>query len=345
MFQVSIHDIENILRDYGVLSKPVSFTELQRYFYEKNDAKSKEVRLIIKVELSDGMPLVMRFKNEHDVTLELIEKQSGFAELLLENGIPTPVQYKSAGHFAKQYVINGYEVMVTVEEYVDGEIKCVDLELAKETGRLLARTHAIAKKYNVHVENKVLFDAFDENDLFSVNAFYALKDQIRDEDKTLFQSIMEKYREYMKILEPLKKEPRYAVQGDISICNLYLTANGDLGIFDFNRCGDNYLFCDAVMQGVFEARLMDYPKEHTKADEDDYFTAFLEGYQENCPFSDEQKNRLPYLCAIISAFWSADMIWNDDSLKNKVKKGNHAAVHKWLEVIYERIKPRQDKVM
>lgn len=39
------------------------------------------------------------------------------------------------------------------------------------------------------------------------------------------------------------------------------------------------------------------------------------------------------------------MIWNDDSLKNKVKKGNHAAVHKWLEVIYERIKPRQDKVM
>lgn len=64
-----------------------------------------------------------------------------------------------------------------------------------------------------------------------------------------------------------------------------------------------------------------------------------------CPFSDEQKNRLPYLCAIISAFWSADMIWNDDSLKNKVKKGNHAAVHKWLEVIYERIKPRQDKVM
>ena len=47
MFQVSIHDIEDILRDYGVLSKPVSFTELQRYNYEKNDAKSKEVRLII----------------------------------------------------------------------------------------------------------------------------------------------------------------------------------------------------------------------------------------------------------------------------------------------------------
>ena len=92
------------------------------------------------------MSLVMRFKNEHDVTLELIEKQSGFAELLLENGIPTPMQYKSAGHFARQYVINGYEVMVTVEEYVDGEIKCVDLELAKETGRLLARTHAIAQK-------------------------------------------------------------------------------------------------------------------------------------------------------------------------------------------------------
>lgn len=187
----------------------------------------------------------------------------------------------------------------------------------------------------------MLFDAFDENDLFSVNAFSALEDRIRDEDKILFQSIMEKYREYMKILEPLKKEPRYAVQGDISNCNLYLTANGDLGIFDFNRCGD----CDAVMQGVFEARLVDYLKEHTKADEDDYFTAFLEGYQENCPLSDMQKNMLPYLYAIISAFWSADIIWNDNSLKNEVKKGNHASVHKWLEVIYGRLKSRQDKVM
>lgn len=57
----------------------------------------------------------------------------------------------------------------------------------------------------------MLFDAFDENDLFSVNAFSVLKDQIQDEDKTLFQSIMEKYREYMKILEPLKKELRDAV--------------------------------------------------------------------------------------------------------------------------------------
>lgn len=86
---------------------------------------------------------------------------------------------------------------------------------------------------------------------------------------------------------------------------------------------------------------MDYPKEHTKADEYDYFTAFLEGYQENCP----QKNMLPYLCAIISAFWSADIIWNDNSLKNEVKKGNCASVHKWLEVIYGRLKSRQDKVM
>lgn len=345
MFQVSIYDIENILSDYGVLSKPVSFAELQRYDYKQNDAKSKEVRLIIKVELSDGMPLVVRFKNEHDVTLELIDKQSEFAELLLKSGISTPMQYQSAGHFVRQYVINGYEVMVTVEEYVDGEIKCVELELAKKTGRLLARTHAIAQQNHFHVRNKVLFDAFDENDLFSVHAFSALEDQIQDEDKYLFQSIMEKYREYMKNLEPLKKEPRYAVQGDISNCNLYLTANGDVGLFDFNRCGDNSLYCDAVMQGVFEARLMDYPEEHTKADESVYLTAFLEGYQEIRPFTDVQKNMFPYLQAIISAFWSADIIWNNNSLKNEVKKGNHTAVRKWLEVIYERIKLSQDKVI
>ena len=39
--------------------------------------------------------------------------------------------------------------------------------------------------------------------------------------------------------------------------NLYQAASGEIGVFDFNRCGDNNLFCDAVMQAVFEARLMD----------------------------------------------------------------------------------------
>ena len=64
----------------------------------------------------------------------------------------------------------------------------------------------------------------------------------------------------MNILSPLKECKKYAVQGDISNCNLYQNASEEIGVFDFNRSGDNILFCDAVMQAVFEARLMDYPK-------------------------------------------------------------------------------------
>lgn len=64
-----------------------------------------------------------------------------------------------------------------------------------------------------------------------------MESTLENENKVLFDKIVNKYNAYMEILSPLKKYPR-AVQGDISECNLYLTSFGELGIFDFNRCGD-----------------------------------------------------------------------------------------------------------
>lgn len=54
MFKVSPSDIQPILKDFGILSKVFSITELQRYYYEKNNPESKEVRLIDKVVLTNG---------------------------------------------------------------------------------------------------------------------------------------------------------------------------------------------------------------------------------------------------------------------------------------------------
>ena len=53
MFTISLHDNEMILNDHGIKSKAVSFAELRRYYYEYNNPDSKEVRLIVKVELDD----------------------------------------------------------------------------------------------------------------------------------------------------------------------------------------------------------------------------------------------------------------------------------------------------
>lgn len=153
----------------------------------------------------------------------------------------------------------------------------------------------------------------------------------------MYDKIVQKYNACMDILAPLKSQPRYAVQGDISDCNLYQTRSGEIGIFDFNRCGDNNLFCDAVMQAVFEARLMDYPDGSNCGMEEEILASFWKGYRSVRDFSEEQQNWYPYLYAIIDAFWSSDIKWNEDSLTNAVKNGDMEKTREWLETIWMRL--------
>lgn len=337
MFEISQSIVKGILQDYGVIAEINDIIELQRYHYEKHDPNSKEVRLIVKVILNGASPVVIRFKNENDVTLDLIEQQAQFAETLLKNGIITPKQYKVQGVHAKWYSIGGYDVIVTVEQFVENEIKIVTPEIAAKTGQLLAKMHKIAEQNQLHVNNGVLFDPFASNDLFAYDKFLDLEPSLDGECKELFGKIVAQYDAYMEILAPLKKHPRYAVQGDISDCNLYLDASGEIGVFDFNRCGDNILYCDAVMQAIFEARLMDYPEEKSADYESQILAAFWKGYHSIHPFSEEEQRYYPYLYTIIDAFWSFDLYRNDDSLFNAHKANNTEGVRKCLSIIYDRI--------
>lgn len=337
MFKIFLPDIKQILHDFKITSKVSSFIELQRTDYEKENPDSREVRLIDKASLADGSSVVIRFKNENDVTQELVEKQSRFAEMLRTNGISCPRQYRANDNFAKCYSMNGYDVIVTVEEFVDGELTCVTPEIAEKTGRLLAQTHNIAERNHFHVKNPVLFDPFTRNDLFAFTEFKLAGENLADDCLPLYQKILDKYSEYMQILSPLQDEPRFAVQGDISICNLYQLNDGNLGIFDFNRCGDNNLYCDAVMQAVFEARLMDYPQGYGEEYSDKILLSFLSGYQSERPFSSSQQKLFPYLYSIIDAFWASDIVWDDNSLLKEYERKNTTAVHKWLEEILKRL--------
>ena len=338
MFVVNRTDIDNILKDFGISLITKCISELQRCDYEQNDYDSEEeVRLIVKAEFELDLPLVIRFKNETGVTLEIVESQCRFADELRKNGIITPYQHQSNEAFAKWYKINGYDVIVTVEQFVENEIKVVDAITAEKTGELLAKMHNISEERNLHVDNRVLFDPFAANDLFDYEAFKSLESALDDNEKMLFDSIVQKYNAYMDVLAPLKKQPRYAVQGDISDCNLYQTSSGQIGIFDFNRCGDNNLFCDMVMQAVFESRLMDYPDDSNDDIGTKVLTSFLRGYCSVRDFSEEQQRWYHYLYAIIDAFWSSDIKWNDDSLTNSIKNGDMDRARKWLETIWQRL--------
>ena len=323
-------DVERVLRDYGIPETLRDFSELQRYHYERYDPDSREVRLILRLRLEGRAPLVLRFKNEEDVTQALLESQCRFAQTLRENGIPTPRQYRAESCFTRWYRIGGYEVLAALEDFAEGQITVVDAAAAEQTGALLARTHRIAETLDLHVENRVLFDPFAENDLFDVEGFRSVGPALSGEDKVLFDRILAKYDAVMDRLAPLRQAPRYAVQGDISDCNLYRTPSGEIGLFDFNRCGDNVLFCDAVMQALFEARLMDYPEELGPEREPRILAAFWRGYRSQRSVSPEEERLLPALCAVIRAFWSMDIRWREDSLLNAHENGDLPTVRRRL---------------
>ena len=331
MFTITKEDISSVLEDFGITSKVIGFTELQRYHYEKANPASKEVRLIIKVDLDNGQPFVIRFKNEKDVTLDIIHAQSQFANLLADRHVETPAIYMTNGQYARWYSINGYDVIVTVEAFVAGELRIVDEGIAKKTGSLLARMHNIAEQADFHVQNDVLFDPLKRNDLFSFHDFELNKDFLVTLDEALYKSIVWEHAHVFQKVRIFENEPRYAVQGDIS--DVYRNRL-------INRCGDNVLYYDAIMQAIFEARLMDYPNEIAGKQEGVILSAFLKGYHQERPFTNEQREVFPYLYALVSAFWSSDIKWDKNSLCHAVEAGDAETAHQWLKEIYSRILSR-----
>lgn len=74
------------------------------------------------------------------------------------------------------------------------------------------------------------------------------------------------------------------------------------------------------MQAVFEARLMDYSEECRQNSEQIILPAFLKGYDSERPFSALQKKLMPYLYAIIYAFWAAYTLWGEGGLQTAADK-------------------------
>lgn len=317
MFKVTLLDIRKILNEYQINEKATAFYELQRYDYTENNT-SKEVRLITKVTFDNRSSVVIRFKNESNITKDMIEAQCNFAEMLLNKGIITPHNYSINGKYANVYNIDNYNVIVTVEDFCDSEVKVVDKKIAYMTGELLGKMHNISEQADMHLHTKTMFDPFDKNELFDISVFFENKDKLRLIDTALYDDIANITNSYLKKISIFKSEIRYAVQGDISLCNLYISSKGQLGVFDYNNSGDNILFFDAAMQAFFEATLMDY-KDFSSDREQSILSSFLNGYNHIRPFTNKQKEVFPYLYAILTAFEIGKMCYSDGNLKYLIR--------------------------
>lgn len=330
-------ELRAILDEFGITAEITGREDLLRYNYKKYDPDSEEIRLILRADLNGRTPVVIKFINEYEYPTRLIEEQAAFSEHLRECGVPTARRYMCGGVRCVERVIDDARVDVTVEDFETGEIKLIDRDNIVKIGALLAHTHDIAERDDCHADGPVLFDILKENDLMGYDRFSEQMKKLTGAALERAQQIERLYLERMARLEPLRARPTYATQGDISDCNLFVNAAGEIGMFDFNNCGENRLFVDAIMQGVFEARLMDYAEPIAFDESRELFRAFMRGYTAVRPLSDEDRVLLPDMWAVINGMWLGDIAFMDDSLAKSMERGDMDAVMKRLDWAYERL--------
>jgi len=331
-FLPTIPQIGDLLALFGIQQMPVSVDELLRYDCTAEELSEKQFRLILKLSFAETRPLVMKFRgggDERDRRF-VIEAQTVFADLLYKNGIPTS-QYRRCGPwFTCTYDWNGYHTVVTLEDFCEHRIAAIDEEISYKTGRLLAQMHTVSEENRCHVPNRVIMDVFGENDFFDFAEFEVLGKKMSGAQLQKHSEICRIYAEKAAVLTPLKGRRVYAVQGDMSIDNIYRMKNGGIGVFDFNCSGDNILFCDAVMEAWFLAHNMDYAEPLTEALSDHLAAAYLRGYHEIRPFTDVEKQMIPPLYAIATAFDGR----MTDRLAQAIEDGNTDEVRCVLDLIY-----------
>lgn len=316
-FAVTAREIEYVLRIFGQEGKVKNWREISRYRYRSDE--EKQVRLILYVKLDNDNAYILKFLNENDHPRSQVEEQSVFSELLRKSGILCAQKYAirephAANCYTVLLTVGEYQVYVTAERYEDGEIKAINADNAYKIGMLLARAHSISEENDCHVNGKTLFDPFERNDLFFYDNFEEIANRLPPVFKEIVAGIKDAYRNHLVALAPLRDVRKYAVQGDISNNNLYLSPKGEIGMYDFNNCADNRLLCDAILQGIFLSRLMDYEETPSQKLNNSILRSFLCGYISIRSISQEEWEYIAHLYAITTAFWGMDILYDKNSL-------------------------------
>ena len=332
-FEVGREQVQGILLRHGVAQRITALTELLRYHYDEGDDPTDEVRLILRADLDGREPVVIKLLREEEYPASVMEAQAAFSETLRRCGVPTARHYAAEERFVSLWYIMGREIQATVEDFVQGQLQIIDVETARQIGRMHARAHDIALREGCHVDYPVLFDALGENDLFSFAMLEELLPGMNAPLRAKAEELLALCRAHQAALSPLAAYPRCATQGDLSDCNLYRMAEGEIGMFDFNNCGDAVPLVDAVMQGIFVSRLMDYGQEPTEKFSLEMLRAFLAGYESIRPMSAEERELARHMDALCAALWRFDLLFADDSLKNLLAREDMAGADALLDTL------------
>lgn len=299
---------------------------------------SQEVRLIVRVDLADGRALVVKLLREENVTQEGLTAQGAFSEHLRARGVDTPRRYRAGDALCLPLAVAGRQVLVTVEDFMPGEMTVVTEADVADIAALLARTHTIAEADGCHVAQPVIFDPLAENDLMDPEVFRELLPRLSEPQRRQGEATLHQREALMRSLAPLARRPRYAVQGDMSNCNLYRTPAGGLGCYDYNNCGNNTLLGDMALEAYLVCRLLDDPAPANDASDRSRLALFVAAYDAVRPLSAKDRQLLRQIAALTEGFWPWVIRWEDGSLHAALERGDGAAVDAILAQMAARLR-------
>ena len=298
-------------------------------------------KIIMKVELETGNPLVIKVYSQTEGSTIEHEQQGAFAEHLRRKGIPTPKRYAAGDQYCLDFKALTPKADIIVEQWCGECLQTINFSSAYEAGKLMAKMHTVSLRDNCSVSANTLFNAVDTNDVSGYSKFSELL-AFGLPDETLSRGIVQKHNALLSNARELWDElPCCAVQGDISINNLSYV-NDVLYVYDFNNAGNVVLVSDLVLEGLLTAYEMDLGKDLTEADRPALFKQFFQGYESIRPLSANERNAARYIYPAFDALWFSRIFdysdpSSDHSLERAVKTGHVDSVHEILHDINNRL--------
>lgn len=320
-FCPTTEDLQSVLQAFGLPCRVENASTLLAYDYQREHPDSREVRLIVKVACQGGGAFVVKFIQEADHPQGLMERQAAFSEFLRSRGIPAARRYRAGEVFCPEMVVSGWQAVVSVEDFEPGELARMGLPEAGRIGALLGRIHRLSEEAGCRLFGSTLFDVQGRNDIALFDVFLSLQPRVPEGLLPLYREVEQGCRDRLAAVEEaLLGMPPYAVQGDISINNLFVNEKG-LGVFDFNNAGDVHLVSDLVLEGLLLCREMDYDQPWTPEYENEMFARYLEGYRSERRLLPAEEKALPHIQALGCALYMMQLRWDDGSLVHALRSG------------------------
>lgn len=256
---------------------------------------------------------VCRISNEKNYPMSLVEKQSQFAMLLRSYGVNTAKKYVSHGNYCIKHLINGMEMLITLEEYLGEDISDINVSILKEFGEIIGKIHAVSSNSPIIIGKSFISDYIQN-------------------DKARFSKILEKAEPplpnlpYVHMAELLHDNlvhelakiwhllPLGAVHGDLgAFNNLMRTANG-IGIIDYNLAGDEAYLGDVLSSFYASIHKYSWKDLFSTISESNAFLMFWKGYSEYYSISEIEIAYFSQVSALFDGLFyckCAIEIWND----------------------------------